>query len=217
MCGAISVMLPVDHHNQVKKAIQLLIYHIGKILAYGTIGLLFGFFGKRIYIAGYQQQLAIIIGLLIIIFALVPERVLMQYNFSKPIYRAIAKVKSALGKQFKKKSYGSLFTIGYLNGFLPCGMVYVALFGATAMQSEWMGMLYMILFGLGTVPLLVTVAYANQFLSTSIRSMLQKGIPYVAVLIGMLFILRGLGLGIPYISPSLNNLLITDTPACKTP
>lgn len=217
MCGAISVMLPVDHHNSLKKAFQLSIYHIGKILAYGTIGLLFGFFGKRVYIAGYQQQLAIIIGLFIIIFALVPERVLMRYNFSKPIYKAIAKVKSALGKQFKKKSYGSLFTIGYLNGYLPCGMVYVALFGATAMQSEWMGMLYMILFGLGTVPLLVVVAYANQFLSTSVRSTLQKAIPYVAVLIGMLFILRGLGLGIPYISPSLNNLLITDTPACKTP
>jgi sulfite exporter TauE/SafE len=217
MCGAISVMLPTDNHNPIKKAFQLSIYHLGKLLAYGSIGLLFGYLGNGIYIAGYQQQLSIIIGLLMIVFILVPERVLAQYNFSKPIYRVISRIKSILGQQFKKKSYRSLFTIGLLNGYLPCGMVYVALFGATAMQTQWMGMLYMMLFGVGTIPLLVAVAYVNQILTPSTRMRFQKMIPYVAILIGMLFILRGLGLGIPYISPSNVNLLITDSPDCVTP
>jgi len=101
-----------------------------------------------------------------------------------------------------------------LNGFLPCGMVYVALFGAIAMQSAGLGVLYMILFGLGTVPMMSSVVYLNSFLTKSIRNKIQKVIPYVAVIIGILFILRGLGLGIPYVSPANMSLFVQEQPNC---
>ena len=126
----------------------------------------------------------------------------------------ISKIKTKLGSQFKNKSYKSLFTIGLLNGFLPCGMVYVALFGAIAMQSAGFGVLYMVLFGLGTVPLMSSVVYLNSFLTIPIRNKIQKAIPYVAVVIGVLFILRGLGLGIPYVSPSNMSLFVQQDPNC---
>ena len=126
----------------------------------------------------------------------------------------ISNVKSALGSQFKNKSYQSLFTIGLLNGFLPCGMVYVALFGAVAMQSPTLGLLYMILFGLGTIPLMTSVVYLKNAITISKKNKIQKAIPYVAVFIGILFILRGLGLGIPYISPSNTSLYIQQQPNC---
>lgn len=61
-----------------------------------------------------------------------PNSTFLKTHFSKLIYKIISKVKSAFGKQFKNKSYQSLFTIGLLNGFLTCGMVYVTLFGAIA-------------------------------------------------------------------------------------
>lgn len=217
MCGAISIMLPTDRHNPYKKAVQLFVYHFGKITSYASIGLLFSVVGKGFFLAGYQQQLSIIVGVLMIVFVMVPERILMRYNFSKPVYKAIATIKSGLGKQFKKKTFLSLFTIGLLNGYLPCGMVYVALFGAIAMSTQIESVLYMILFGLGTVPFLTFVAYVDQIIPTSARNFIQKFIPIIGVCIGMLFILRGLGVGIPYLSPSLNNLLITDTPACVVP
>jgi sulfite exporter TauE/SafE len=145
---------------------------------------------------------------------LIPEKIFSKYNFSKPIFKLISKIKSTLGSQFKNKSYKSLFTIGLLNGILPCGMVYVALFGAIAMQSESLGVLYMVLFGLGTVPMMSSVIYINSFLSIPIRNKIQKIIPYVAILIGILFILRGLGLGIPYISPSNMSLFVQETANC---
>ena len=126
----------------------------------------------------------------------------------------ISVVKSALGTQFKNKSYQSLFTIGLLNGFLPCGMVYVALFGAVAMQSPTLGVLYMIMFGLGTIPLMSSVVYLKNFMTISLRNKIQKAIPYVAVFIGTLFILRGLGLDIPYISPSNTSLFVQQQPNC---
>lgn len=214
MCGPIAMMLPVDRTNPAKKTTQIITYHLGRLTAYASIGFVFGMLGQGLFIAGIQQQLSIFIGIAMILIVLTPEKVFANYNFSKPIFKLISKVKIALGNQFKNKSYKSLFTIGLLNGFLPCGMVYVALFGAIAMQSIIFGVLYMALFGLGTVPLMSSVVYLNSFLTLPIRNKIQKIIPYAAVCIGILFILRGLGLGIPYVSPGNLSLFIQAHPNC---
>lgn len=214
MCGPIAMMLPVDRANQAKKVSQILTYHVGRLTAYASIGLVFGLVGRGLYLAGMQQKLSIFIGIAMILVILIPEKVFAGYNFSKPVFVLISKVKSTLGKQFKNKSYQSLFTIGLLNGFLPCGMVYVALFGAIAMQNESFGVLYMLLFGLGTVPMMSSVVYLQSFLTISVRNKIQKAIPYVAVTMGILFVLRGLGLGIPYVSPSDMSLFVQATPNC---
>jgi sulfite exporter TauE/SafE len=214
MCGPIAMMLPVERNNPAKKVIQIITYHLGRLTAYGSIGLLFGLLGRGFFLAGIQQQLSILVGVAMILVILIPEKILARYNFSKPVYKLISRIKQNLGRHFKNKSFKSLFIIGLLNGFLPCGMVYVALFGAIAMQSAGFGVLYMVLFGLGTVPLMSSVVYINSFLSVPIRNRIQKVIPYVGVLIGVLFILRGLGLGIPYVSPSNTSLFIQEKANC---
>lgn len=214
MCGPIAMMLPVDRNNPTKKVTQILTYHIGRLTAYGSIGLVFGLVGKGFFMAGIQQNLSIFIGVAMIAVILIPEKAFARYNFSKPVFVWISKIKSTLGSQFRNKSYKSLFTIGLLNGFLPCGMVYVALFGAIAMQNAGFGVLYMVLFGLGTVPMMSSVIYINSYLTIPIRNKIQKAIPYVAVIIGVLFILRGLGLGIPYVSPSNMSLFVQENPQC---
>jgi len=214
MCGPIALMIPVDRTNPAKKTTQIITYHLGRLTAYALIGLVFGLVGKGFFLAGIQQRLSVFIGVAMIITILTPERVLANYNFSKPVYRLISKIKSSLGKQFKNKSYQSLFTIGLLNGFLPCGMVYVALFGAIAMQNVPFGILYMLLFGIGTIPMMSSVTYLNSIMTVSFRNKIQKVIPYVGVIIGILFILRGLGLGIPYVSPANMSLFIQETPNC---
>jgi hypothetical protein len=215
MCGPIAMMLPVDQNNSTKKATQVLTYHIGRLTTYASMGLVFGLVGKGFFMAGIQQNLSVFIGIAMIAVVLIPEKIVAKYNFSKPVFVLLSKIKTALGGQFRNKSYQSLFTIGVLNGFLPCGMVYVALFGAIAMQNAGFGVLYMILFGLGTVPMMSSVVYINSYLTLPIRNKIQKVIPYVAVLIGVLFILRGLGLGIPYVSPSNTSLFVQANPHCN--
>jgi sulfite exporter TauE/SafE len=214
MCGPIAMMLPVERNNPAKKATQIITYHLGRLTAYGSIGLLFGLLGKGLFLAGIQQQMSVLIGVAMIVVILTPEKVFAQYNFSKPVFRWISKMKQTLGSHFKNKSYKSLFIIGLLNGLLPCGMVYVALFGAIAMQSAGFGVLYMLLFGLGTVPMMSVAVYVNSFLTVSVRNKVQKVIPYVGVIIGVLFILRGLGLGIPYVSPSNMSLFVQGKANC---
>lgn len=202
MCGPIAFMLPVDRSNSARKVSQIFTYHLGRLLAYSLIGLFFGLIGKSLYIFGIQQQLSIAIGALMIIVVLIPIHTFNKYNFSKPLYKVISKVKSALGSALKKKTTDTFLTIGFLNGFLPCGLVYMAVFASMAMQNVLQGSLYMALFGIGTIPLMTTAIYVGKFLNSSIKQRIQKAIPVFVVIIGALFILRGLGLGIPYLSPA---------------
>ncbi|MGJ8593381.1 MAG: sulfite exporter TauE/SafE family protein [Aquaticitalea sp.] len=202
MCGPIAFMLPVDRTNSFRKVFQIFTYHFGRILAYSLIGLFFGLVGKSLYIFGYQQQLSIIIGILMIVAVLIPTKTFNRYNFSKPVYKIISKVKSSLGKALKKKTADTFLTIGFLNGFLPCGLVYLAVFASMAMTSAYQGSLYMALFGIGTIPLMTSAIYLGKFLNMKVKQRIQKAIPVFVVVIGMLFILRGLGLGIPYLSPA---------------
>ena len=214
MCGPIAMMLPVDRNNETKRILQLFLYHFGRLTAYGSLGLLFGLLGKGFYLAGWQQQLSIFVGIVMIVIAVVPEKELAKYNFSKPIYRLISKVKSSLGQQFKNRSLKSFFTIGLLNGYLPCGMVYVALFGALAMPNVSVSVLYMLLFGIGTIPMMSVVVLISNLLSIPIRNKIQKVIPVLAVVIGVLFIMRGMGLDIPYLSPSNISLFVQSDAHC---
>lgn len=202
MCGPIAFMLPVDRTNSFRKITQISTYHFGRILAYSIIGLFFGLIGKSLYIFGFQQQLSIAIGVLMIIVVLIPAQTFNKYNFSKPIYILISKVKSSLGQALKKKTADTFLTIGFLNGFLPCGLVYMAVFASLAMESTLESSMYMALFGLGTIPLMTTAIYVGKFLNTTIKQRIQKAIPIFVVVIGLLFILRGLGLGIPFLSPA---------------
>jgi sulfite exporter TauE/SafE len=214
MCGPIAMMLPVDHKNPSKKALQVLIYHLGRLTSYGILGLAFGLLGRGFYMAGIQQQLSIAVGVGMIVLAVVPEKILANYNFSKPVYRLITRIKSSLGAQFKRKTPDAFFTIGFFNGLLPCGLVYAALFGAIAMQNVTLGIAYMILYGLGTIPMMSAVVYVSSSLSMPFRNQLQRAVPIVTVVIGVLFVLRGMGLDIAYISPSNLNLFVQANANC---
>ncbi len=178
------------------------------------LGLFFGILGKGLFLAGLQQQLSVLMGVLMILSVVVPEKKLARYNCSKPVYKLISKVKSHLADQFKRKTFDALFTLGLLNGFLPCGMVYAALFGAIAMQSEWLGTLYMVFFGIGTIPMMSAVVLITGFISVPVRNKIQKMIPIMVFVIGSLFIIRGMGLDIPYLSPKTTSLIVQANPDC---
>ena len=201
MCGPIAFMLPVDREKPFKRFLQITSYHLGRLFTYSLIGLLFGFLGKGFYFFGFQQQLSIIVGLLMILVILFPK-ILQRLSLSKKISTVILKIKNSLGKELRKKGNDTFFTIGFLNGFLPCGLVYMAIFGALTTSNAFTGSLYMFLFGIGTIPLMTAFVYLGNFTKGNFRKNIQKAIPVMVVFIGELFIVRGLGLGIPFLSPS---------------
>ena len=214
MCGPIAFMLPVSQSHLGKKTAQIAIYHFGKLLAYTLIGLVFGAIGKSLYIFGWQQYLSVAIGSLMIILVVVPQNLIRRYNFSKPIFKTLSRIKTALGTALKQNTMDTFLTIGFLNGFLPCGLVYMAVFAALNTGSISSGGLYMFVFGLGTIPLMTFALYAIHLIKENTRQYLQKRIPLVVILIGSLFIIRGLGLEIPYLSPAPVHPLVTHTLGC---
>ena len=85
----------------------------------------------------------------------------------------------------------TLFTIGLLNGLLPCGFVYIGLAGSLTTGSTEEGMLYMILFGLGTFPAMLGMSVAPTFIGLSTRQRINQFMPVLAILLGLYLIYRG--------------------------
>jgi sulfite exporter TauE/SafE len=205
MCGPIALAIPVKREGKYAKATSILLYNFGRILMYALIGLLFGLFGTGIVLFGFQQHLSIILGVLIVLAVLVPFLFKKLSNGKGYIFTLISKLKSTFAQQFKKNSYPAIFTLGLLNGLLPCGLVYVAVAGATATGSWYYGMAYMALFGLGTLPVMAALPYFGAKLSPNLKKKFTKLILPTMLLFGMLLILRGSNLGIPYVSPQMSN------------
>lgn len=215
MCGPIAMMLPVSRDHQGQRMMQILTYHLGRLTSYATLGLLFGLLGKGLYFAGLQKQISIIAGILMILYVLIPENKWAKIPGLKLIYKLYHPIKNHLGQQFKRKTFDAFFSIGILNGFLPCGLVYVALFGALAMGDYLMCALFMILFGLGTVPIMSSITLFSNLLSMPVRNKIRKFVPIMLLFMASLFILRGMNLGIPYLSPSETHLMVQAEGHCN--
>jgi sulfite exporter TauE/SafE len=204
MCGPIALALPVHNLSTVKKVIGIALYNIGRLFTYFSIGLLFGFFGLGIKIAGLQQSLSITAGVLMILFLLFPRLNSLfgsQFGF---FFHLTSKAKTKMMLLFREHKMTSLFSIGFLNGFLPCGLIYTALIGALAIGSDLGGGFFMLAFGIGTLPLMLLVLIARDVLPVSFRNFINKASPYLVGVMGIALILRGLDLGIPYLSPKVD-------------
>jgi len=201
MCGPIALALPLKNETLLTRIISTLTYNIGKIITYAVLGLFFGIVGQGLQLAGFQKFISVLMGSIMIFSIITPAIFKNRFNSEKFTFSFIGKIKSNLSRHFSKTSYTSLFTIGVLNGLLPCGLVYMAIAIAIASTNIFLGSLTMIFFGLGTMPMLMAISILGSSVNLKFRRLINKTIPYIVVLIGLLFVLRGLNLGIKYISP----------------
>lgn len=204
MCGPIVLVLPGRVSERWSFFFSRVLYNLGRAVTYAFMGLVVGFIGQSIALAGYQQWLGIAAGVLMILYVIFPTRAVKKALPTDLFDRALEKLKKRLGRLLASSSQSSLFTIGLLNGFLPCGLVYMALAGSIAMGSALGGAAYMFLFGLGTLPLMFAASYAGGMLTGEMRRKITRLIPVGIFILGVLFILRGLSLGIPFISPDMD-------------
>ncbi len=204
MCGAIALSLPVKSLPIHQRNFGLILYNLGRVITYSFIGVLFGLIGRTFYLGGLQKTISIVIGVCILIYLVITFLFNKSVNV-KFIDKFNFKVQSILSKYLSKQQLKNTFIIGLLNGLLPCGMVYFALAGALASGSIINGILFMMMFGLGTIPLMLLVSFLGIFVNVAVRNTIKKIVPYFMLIMGILFILRGLNLNIPYISPVIEN------------
>lgn len=214
MCGPIALALPLSSSSKWARVLGALLYNLGRSFTYAVFGIVFGLLGKSFVIAGFQQSISIFLGVLILIIVLFPERSMSRFQFSGKLYNLINKLKSKFTHLFSQKNYYSLFLIGLLNGLLPCGLVYLGVIGAIATGDAIQGALFMVLFGLGTLPAMFSLALISNQISISFRSKIRKAVPFFVSAMAVLLILRGLNLGVPYVSPKLSKTDSTKHECC---
>lgn len=203
MCGPIAIALPGFNYNLSKILSSRVLYNLGRTITYALLGIIIGLAGEGISLTGAQRWLSIGTGIFLIIIVFIPQSVSSKIQLLKPAYHFTDYIKRKFSGLLRSKSVISVFYIGILNGFLPCGLVYVALAGALATGSLLESTLYMTFFGLGTIPLMFAFSVFGQFIGTNVRRKFSKVVPVFILALGILFILRGMNLGIPYISPQI--------------
>lgn len=200
MCGPIA--LAVSGGKGKAFLSNKILYNLGRSVTYALLGLIVGSLGFSLSLAGVQQGFSIAMGVLILIFAISYKKS-DQFLRIPALSGIVIFLKKQLGKFLKAGGPAGFFATGLANGLLPCGMVYMALVAALALQNPWLGAAYMFFFGLGTIPLLLILMFSGSLIPITVRQTFQKAIPYVGVLIGIIFIFRGLGLGLHGFSPDL--------------
>lgn len=200
MCGPLVMALPAVGCTRLSQMTGRLVYNVGRVATYVLLGVLFGGLGELLGLMGFQRWLSMGAGAVILI-------ALVAWPFkssSGAIARPVVRLKSALGQLIQRRSAGSHFLFGSVNGLLPCGLVYVACAGAAATGGVVSGGRYMLVFGLGTVPMMFGLGLAGRFLHRHIQGRVQHVIPVALAAMAVLLILRGMSLGIPFLSPVVN-------------
>lgn len=200
MCGPLVLALPVDAPTVAGQFVRRVVYNAGRICTYGLLGVAFGFVGKVFSLVGLQRWVSLGAGLALLLGLLLGPRLGVRFGVTPPV----SWLKSALGRLLRQRTFASLFAFGALNGLLPCGLVYVACAGAVAVGNMTGGIAYMLVFGLGTVPMLVAIGMSGGLLQAGLRNKLGVLVPLSVGLMAILLVLRGLSIGVPYISPDVS-------------
>jgi hypothetical protein len=175
-------------------------YNLGRIVTYGALGVVFGLAGRSLFLAGLQRWMSIGLGAALL--AGLPAW--RRFALWRPLTALVERLKSRMSVLLRRRSFVSLVVLGLLNGLLPCGLVYVACAGAAATSGILAGAQYMVAFGAGTAPMMLAIGLCGSLVPLPLRMRLGKAIPVAVFLLGTLLILRGLSLGIAYLSPDLS-------------
>jgi sulfite exporter TauE/SafE len=200
MCGPLALALPTANSGRTGFFLGRLAYNLGRILTYSLLGVVFGLAGHALWFAGFQRWTSIALGLALLA-GLIGSR---RLALSVPISRLVERLKSPMSTWLRRRSFRALALLGMMNGLLPCGLVYVACAGAVSVGGTLPGASYMAVFGLGTLPMMLALSVSRQLVPGSLRLRLSRAVPVSVVVLGVLLILRGLSLGIPYLSPDLS-------------
>ena len=208
MCGPLALALPLPTNSVWQKVVGALLYNLGRAITYSVLGLIFGFVGVGLKHSGIQQVVSILCGVVMILSVVLPGLIKLPKGSNKVTNSIYNTLKKKIGDSLNRRKIGNLFIIGILNGFLPCGLVYVAISKAVLSLSLAESVLSMFFFGLGTLPMMFSVAFFSDIIKSRYLYQLKKFIPVFIILLGIIFILRGMNLGIPFISPDMSK------PAC---
>ncbi|MBT8326475.1 MAG: sulfite exporter TauE/SafE family protein [Bacteroidia bacterium] len=194
MCGPLMLGLAAREYS----LFSHIVHHVGRWLGYAALALFFYFLISPLQVFKLQQYVGLVSGILLVLYALKsyirPVNALIEF-LSKKVTNWMTKINPG--------RTGSI-SLGFLNGLLPCGLSFGAAILSVNAGSAVNAMLYMILFGIGTLPILLAISYLPRFGKGNIIQKLNRHTPKLLLIVGLVLIVRSAGLGIPYLSPDYN-------------
>lgn len=204
MCGPLVLALPVQTLAPNRRRAAVILYHAGRVATYTLLGVIFGFVGRHVFIAGFQRTVSITMGALILAVIAGDKLFARRRVFAFSWFFGI--LQKNIQKLWQKASVTNFILLGSLNGLLPCGMVYFALATALSFGTLTGSTLFMAAFGAGTLVLMLALHYfGGGYISLAVRNNIRKAVPVLLAFTGVLLIFRGLNLGIPYLSPDIGS------------
>lgn len=198
MCGPIMLFMPFQQFKGLKKIAGISFYHFSRISAYALMALVIYSF-RSSFNPRVQQYISIILGSSLLIAGLLSFLPLRnKWQVKLPWSES---VKRKLAYFMGSPSLTSIAVSGFLNGLLPCGLVYLVLSSTLALHSPLQAVAFTYVFGLGTLPVLVSIILFKNKMVLLKKFSVQKFTPVIVFVFGFVFLLRGLNLGIPYLSP----------------
>lgn len=205
MCGPIALALPLGNKTKAQRRAAVVLYNLGRLSTYALFGLILGFLGEGLSLIGISQYISLVFGLLIVFIGLLSIFKLKNPFANAAFFSSYTILKKSFSKQLQKRSNAAFFSMGVLNGFLPCGLIYVALAGALAAGNVPSAISFMLLFGIGTLPAMLLLPLFSYKIKPFLQQRWKLAIPILTLCFGLLMVIRGSNLGIPYLSPKTSN------------
>ncbi len=197
MCGPL--MIGMSRINPDKSSVfwHALRYNAGRLFAYVVLGFVFSIVGQALSLVGLQRFTSIGAGLFLVglvIYSLDVERFMFKFNAFKQVYQKYFKF---LSGRIARLSRERPSVMGFLNGLLPCGMVYIAIIGAIGAPSILSSAWFMFSFGLGTLPMMLSIMLGAGWLDVLRSISIKRAIPYIQFCMGLYLIYRGMFVEFP--------------------
>ena len=198
MCGPLAIAFcDKENDTSVQRMQSGMSYNLGRTVTYSILGLFFGLLGSFIVVVDLQKVLSIALGALLVFSFFLSYDIDQKINGLPAVRKFYDKLRLAISNMYSKAKQYHPFTLGMANGLLPCGLVYLALAGAIAAGSLMNGMIFMAFFGIGTIPMMITLVFGVKLLTPNMRFKFRRVLPYVTLFFGLFLIYRGLVVGMP--------------------
>ena len=173
MCGGL--MMAVGMQLPQPKWLYLLTYNLGRISSYALAGALVGSLSQASsvleFILPIQQILFLLSSLMLLLLGLYIANLWHGLLLIEKLGgRLWVRVEPWARKLLPIQHLPQAFFAGMLWGWLPCGLVYSVLIGALASGSAQNGAIMMLMFGLGTLPMLISLGFASAKLKPVLQS-----------------------------------------------
>ena len=198
MCGPIALAIPVKNLRFNAVLINRLLYNLGRIATYGTMGFFIGALGFGAQLAGIQKYLSVLLGACLILYIIFSAGRFQLLSHFKVFNSWLVKIKLLFSRKMSTPGKRNNFLIGMLNGLLPCGLVYVALVNSLLVSSPWEGFIFMAVFGLGTLPALFILPFATGIFKFRPLANVKKFVPVLIFGLGVFLIIRGINFDNPF-------------------